>query len=216
MSKRSTFLWNIGLRWKAFGLNGSDQAVRDVKKERFDSGVKMTAKNEKELADRLRFLLAGVESEDILFFCIGTDRVTGDSLAPFVGYLLEKQGYPFVIGTIHKPVHAVNIRDRILEIPPGKTVVAIDSALGAYESIGTFTLFKGGLQPGRALGRKDLPIIGDVGLTGIVQVEGTEEWNQEMIKFTRLSLILQMAEKIVAAICLAIPLKEKGEDMIHR
>ena len=53
---------------------------------------------------------------EIVFLCIGSDRVTGDCLGPYVGYRLSQHQLPgiFVYGTLNQPVHAVNlcIRDR--------------------------------------------------------------------------------------------------------
>src|SRR5690606_31826424 len=48
--------------------------------------------------------------------CVGTDRSTGDSLGPFIGSVLLRQkdkGFippsVSVYGTIHEPVHALNL-----------------------------------------------------------------------------------------------------------
>ena len=50
---------------------------------------------------------------EIVFLCIGSDRVTGDCLGPYVGYRLSQHQLPgiFVYGTLNQPVHAVNLSD---------------------------------------------------------------------------------------------------------
>jgi hypothetical protein len=45
-----------------------------------------------------------LDSKDLMFLCIGTDRSTGDSLGPLVGTMLEEAGYPHVIGTLQYPL----------------------------------------------------------------------------------------------------------------
>lgn len=66
--------------------------------------------------------LAGVFQEirperDIIFFCIGTDRSTGDSLGPLVGTQLIKKNLPAerVYGTLDRPVHAINLDETLSE-----------------------------------------------------------------------------------------------------
>ena len=46
-----------------------------------------------------------------MFLCIGTDRSTGDSLGPLVGHKLRRRSLrgAAVIGTLDKPVHAMNL-----------------------------------------------------------------------------------------------------------
>ena len=50
-----------------------------------------------------------------VLLCIGSDRVTGDSLGPMVGSALEeryKKSIP-VFGTLKMPVHALNLEETI-------------------------------------------------------------------------------------------------------
>ncbi|WP_310877044.1 DUF1256 domain-containing protein [Priestia megaterium] len=80
---------------------------------------------------------------DVVFFCVGTDRSTGDSFAPYVGTLLREKGYTNVIGTIDDPARAVNLEERIKEIPEGVTVIGIDASLGKKSSIGKLNFNSG-------------------------------------------------------------------------
>ena len=47
----------------------------------------------------------------LVFLCIGTDRSTGDSLGPLIGYKLkqERRRGTLVFGTLDRPVHAMNL-----------------------------------------------------------------------------------------------------------
>ena len=66
------------------------------------------------LALRLSQLLARYPLPPV-YLCIGSDRVTGDSLGPLVGTLLLKvQPTLPVIGTLTDPVHALNLNTQIL------------------------------------------------------------------------------------------------------
>ena len=49
----------------------------------------------------------------VLFLCIGTDRSTGDSLGPLIGYKLRSKRMKNVkvMGTLEKPVHAMNLEE---------------------------------------------------------------------------------------------------------
>ena len=56
--------------------------------------------------------------KDIVIMCIGSDRSTGDSLGPLIGYKLQKYSLKHVniYGTLDNPIHAGNINEKISEI----------------------------------------------------------------------------------------------------
>lgn len=143
--------------------------------------------------------------DEIQFICIGTDRSTGDSLGPIVGYNLTKLGYTNVMGTISLPLHAVNLQERTSEInKSSKTIIAIDACLGQLSSVGRFQVGKGPIRPGAGV-NKDLGEHGDYHITGIVNVGGFMEYF--VLQNTRLSLVIDMAEKITEAIQTVFPLE---------
>jgi putative sporulation protein YyaC len=134
----------------------------------------------------------------LVTFCIGTDRSTGDCLGPLVGYLLQKkQPYnDLVCGTIDKPVHAINIEETLAQVHKSYNnpiIIAVDACLGKLESIGYVNIFSGSLKPGSAV-NKDLPAVGDLSVSGIVNVGGFMEYL--VLQNTRLSFVMQMAEKV--------------------
>ena len=117
---------------------------------------------------------------EIVFLCIGSDRVTGDCLGPYVGYRLSQYQIPgiFVYGTLNQPVHAVNlshITDSIASAHPSALVIAIDASLGEKRHLGYVSIGNGSLYPGAAV-QKDLPPVGDIYITGIVNIAGILEY----------------------------------------
>ncbi len=144
-----------------------------------------------------------IQNDDIVYVCIGTDRSTGDSLAPFVGTYLKSMGYKNVYGTIEDPVHAMNLAETIEELPKDKIVIAIDACLGQLSSIGSTHVIKGFIKAGAGV-NKNLPPCGDYGIMGIVNVGGFMEYL--VLQNTRLSVVVQMAKDITSAIIERFPL----------
>lgn len=137
---------------------------------------------------------------------IGTDRSTGDCLGPLVGTnLLRISSLPFAVyGTLEDPVHASNLNEKIALIKarhPNPLLIAIDACLGQAENVGSITLALGSLKPGAGV-NKNLPAIGDIHFTGIVNVGGYMEYF--VLQNTRLSIVMQMAQKIVRTLYLGI------------
>jgi putative sporulation protein YyaC len=143
--------------------------------------------------------------EDVVFVCIGTDRSTGDSLGPLVGTYLTGLGYTNVLGTVDEPIHAMNLAERVADIPEGKTVIAIDACLGRLSSVGKTEIVRGSVKPGAGVNRTGLPEVGDYGITGVVNVSGFMEY--AVLQNTRLSLVMRMARDITSAIVDVFPLE---------
>jgi putative sporulation protein YyaC len=134
----------------------------------------------------------------IIVLCIGTDRSTGDSLGPLVGYRLGRYKLPHVrvVGNLEHPVHAANLDqtlERLISETPFPYIIAIDACLGTAGHIGRIMVGNGPIRPGAGL-KKDLPETGDMHVTGIVNHGG---WMEFMVlQNTRLSLVMKMAETI--------------------
>lgn len=134
----------------------------------------------------------------IIFLCVGTDRSTGDSLGPLVGYKLKffsRDGID-IYGNLEKPIHAKNITDSIQNIKStydNPYIIAIDASLGNIQNVGKIILENRPINPGAAL-NKDLPPIGDLSITGIVNMYGNLEFM--ILQNTRLNVVMQQAEII--------------------
>lgn len=157
-----------------------------------------------ELGKKLSKLMATHDMIDqtIVILCIGSDRSTGDSLGPLIGYKLSKQCPPgiAIYGTLTEPVHAVNLEMVLAEIESlfiNPFIIAIDAALGSRDHVGYITLGTGPLKPGLGV-NKDLPCAGDLHITGIVNFSGMLD--SLLLQTTRLSTVMELADVITNAI----------------
>jgi len=141
---------------------------------------------------------------------IGTDRSTGDSLGPLVGSRVSElaPGLIPVFGTLEEPVHAVNLEEKLTEIKrmfPGQPlIIAVDACLGQLQNVGTISLGKGSLQPGTGV-HKELPPVGDIFISGVVNLGGFLEYL--VLQNTRLCLVMKMADCIARALVLGLSAK---------
>jgi putative sporulation protein YyaC len=158
-----------------------------------------------------------VKTKDVFFLCVGTDRISGDSFAPFVGSYLKELGYENVLGTIDEPVHALNLDENIAKIPSGKTIIAIDASLGKEENIGKLVFNTGKLHAGRGVG-KTLTPVGDYNIHGVVSKSLgssiSKEMSMTLLAHTRLSMVLKLARRCADAIEVSFPLEKQGDNRI--
>ncbi|MBO8175840.1 MAG: spore protease YyaC [Bacillus sp. (in: Bacteria)] len=154
------------------------------------------------IGSHLLTLLPRVGPQPIVIVCIGTDRSTGDSLGPLIGTLLEEKKLPhfYVYGTLDDPIHAMNLEEKIAKIYTehhNPFIVGIDACLGRLKSVGIVQLGNGPVKPGAGV-NKELPEVGHIHITGIVNVSGFMEFF--VLQNTRLSLVLKMAKTIADGI----------------
>lgn len=147
-------------------------------------------------------------NKDLIILCIGTDRSTGDSLGPLVGHklvpLLKNNYRVKIFGTLDNPIHAQNLESTINTINEdfkNPFIIAVDSSLGRQDKVGCLSIKNIPLRPGAGV-NKDLPPIGDISITGIVNIGGLMELM--VLQSTRLSLVMNMADIISKCIYLAI------------
>lgn len=158
------------------------------------------------LADFLSSFIPLQGNKQLIFLGIGSDRSTGDSLGPLVGSSLEKLMPPevVVIGTLEQPVHALNLQETLEYIEENYNnsyLLAVDAALGSAKNIGQIKVKKGPLFPGLAV-NKALPAVGNLHITGTVNVSGCLEYL--VLQNTRLSLVMNLARTITAGIHMAL------------
>lgn len=139
-------------------------------------------------------------NHELVIVCIGTDRATGDSLGPLVGYKLKNLTYEQVTlyGTLDEPVHAKNLEEtlsQIVEKHKEALVIAIDACLGATQNVGCLSLGEGAIKPGAGV-KKELPPVGHIHITGIVNFSSL--MNMVILQNTRLSLVMKMADTIAS------------------
>lgn len=159
----------------------------------------------KNFSDELySLILKGIRSgyKSIIFVCIGTDRSTGDSLGPLIGYKINNIKYNnvFIHGTLDNPVHAKNLDEVMKEINRKYTkpyIVAIDACLGKMDHVGYITIGEGPIRPGSGV-NKELAPVGDMFVTGIVNFGGFMDFL--VLQNTRLNLVMKMADLVSAGI----------------
>lgn len=140
-----------------------------------------------------------LSNREIIILCIGTDRCTGDSLGPFIGDKLNKimpKGNFFIYGTLENPVHAQNLENIINKIYSSfenPYIIAIDASLGSVNDIGKIIIKNEKISPGLAL-NKNLPQVGDLAITGIVNIAGNFEFL--VLQNTRLYIVMCLVECI--------------------
>ncbi|MCL6585135.1 MAG: spore protease YyaC [Anoxybacillus sp.] len=178
------------------------------------SSIFFQSKNEKErifydeqgattlVAMRLLSLLPTSLTKPIAIVCIGTDRSTGDALGPLVGTMLKEKNmtYFHVYGTLEEPIHAVNLEEKITairSIHENAFMIAVDACLGRLKSVGAITIAEGPVRPGAGV-NKQLPPVGDLHITGVVNVSGFMEFF--VLQNTRLHLVMNMAKTIANGI----------------
>ncbi len=140
--------------------------------------------------------------KNIVIMCIGSDRSTGDSLGPLIGYKLQKYSLKHVniYGTLDNPIHAGNINEKISEIRrlhPNAFILAIDASLGQKEHLGFVTLSNCPLRPGLGV-KKELPSVGHAHITGIVNLSGGMD--SLLLQTTKLSNVMKLADTISKAL----------------
>ncbi|MBP3925723.1 MAG: spore protease YyaC [Clostridium sp.] len=150
--------------------------------------------------------------QETVFLCIGTDRSTGDSLGPLIGYKLKRMRIPgaAVFGTLERPVHAMNL-EHYLEVLrvcySDALIVAVDASVGNREHVGYVTLGKGPLKPGLGVS-KELRAVGDIFITGIVGSCGS--CDPLYLQSVRLSLVMELADCISTGVGLVEKLWDRA------
>ncbi len=150
-------------------------------------------------------------ADHLIFLCIGSDRATGDSLGPLIGYKLEQQNHRSysVYGTLEDPVHAKNLTTVLEHIHcrhKNPYIIAIDASLGKQAHVGYYTLGMGSLKPGAGVG-KELVAVGDLFITGIVNLSGLLD--KMLLQTTRLHTVMSLADRIHGGIRYGLSLFEE-------
>lgn len=148
----------------------------------------------------VEFLKRSVDVDaETVFFCIGTDRVIGDSLGPITGTLIKQKYNDLnVYGELDETVTYENIRAKLDEINQkfnNPYIVAIDAALSTAENVGKIFIDNQGINFGESLGKN----IGNIGNIGIKVVVGVD-YNDAILNFktlqnTNMSEIIKLSKK---------------------
>ena len=138
------------------------------------------------------------QNRPIIFLCIGTDRATGDSLGPLIGYKLKdlSQKNIYIYGSLEYPIHSVNLVEILNKIKcnfKNPFIIGIDASLGDVQQIGKIFIEDLPLHPGLAL-NKNLPEVGEMNIKGVVNISGSLDFM--MLQNTRLFVVMSLADCI--------------------
>ncbi|WP_084786690.1 spore protease YyaC [Bacillus tuaregi] len=157
------------------------------------------------IRDRL-YKLIPEGTEHIYIVGIGSNKINGDSLGPFVGTLLEGlyANHVTVSGTLRYPLDAETLESELKQIsfPDNSFVIAIDSVLGTERFVNSIMIRNGAMQPGEGVGNCLLPKVGDCCVMGVVLHNVPEETCSLFL--TDLHLIYSMAMTIAKGISLTV------------
>ena len=138
----------------------------------------------------------------VIFLCVGTDRITGDTFGPIVGYKLKRLFGELknidIIGDLENIVCDLNIEnviDNICLNHSNPFIISIDSAVSCNEeNIGKIIVERGGICVGKCL-CKNRYVVGDMNIKGIVAKDlKNPKRNFMLLQNIRLNMIMQMAD----------------------
>ncbi|MBP3707815.1 MAG: spore protease YyaC [Clostridia bacterium] len=157
----------------------------------------MNDNNFKEYVDCLNKYVE--KDKNIIFFCIGTDRVIGDCVGPITGSLLKnKYGNKNIYGDLEENLTYENIEDKLNEVNlkySNPYIIAIDAALSSNEDIGKFYVDNKGINYRKSLNSKNLKI-GDIGIKVVVGKDYNDsELNFKVLQNISLSKIVKISKK---------------------
>ncbi len=145
---------------------------------------------------------------NVVFLCVGTDRITGDTFGPIVGYKLQElfKGIKNinVIGDLDHVVSDENIQkvmDEICQTYSNPFIIAIDSALSCQtENVGKIIVTEGGSYLGKGIG-KERYCIGDMSIKGVVARDlKNPRQNLTILQNIHLGFVMKMADTVANGI----------------
>jgi len=160
---------------------------------------------EKELENMREYLKQNLKnnSKEVIFLCIGSSKINGDSIGPRVGSLLKKQSKfqkNKIFGDMQKTITAKNILEIKNELKDKFTIV-IDSAMGKKELIGNIYISNTKTRLGRALD-KNIEEIGDISIKACICENLYDPIkNYYELKKVNINLITSLTNQIINVIC---------------
>lgn len=146
---------------------------------------------------------------ELVFLCIGTDRMTGDCFGPLVGSKLEEklENYNIfninIYGTLKENVCYTNIKEILKKIEmehPKAYLIVLDAALATEEKIGNIVVKKEKMILGRGLNKVKIEI-GDISIKAVVgRNYKLPNYNFSHLQNISLNVVITMANIVAEAI----------------
>ena len=146
-----------------------------------------------------RILRIGTEYSNLIFLCIGTNKVVGDSIGPIVGNSLKCMENDFVqiYGTIENTLNFRNAKEIIERLQVDSMnpfFVTIDAALSESNNKGDIVLSEGYIKIGKAL-QKSICFYSNVNIKCVVGKSYKEkERNLTELRKVSLQETIKMAD----------------------
>ena len=139
---------------------------------------------------KLKSKITQNKGNNIVFCCIGTDRVIGDCIGPITGSLLKGVDKNLTFSNMSQKMREIKLKYK------NPYVVAIDAALSAESEIGNIYIADDGIIIGRGL-NKSKKKIGDIGIKVVVGKDYNDnELNFRCLQNISLSKIMDLSKKI--------------------
>jgi len=145
-----------------------------------------------------------IKISNLVFLCIGTDRITGDCFGPIVGAKLKKKFLNSnksanVYGTLENPVVSTNLESNIKKIYNENIspfIIAIDAALSNKENIGKIIVESKPMETGKGIKKHNFKI-GNISIKAIIgRKEKNIKKSMELLQNISLNMVLNMADTV--------------------
>lgn len=147
-------------------------------------------------------------NNEIIFFCIGTDRVIGDCIGPITGSILKRKiNSNYVYGDLEENLTFDNITEKIDEVESkfnNPYIIAIDAALSTEQNIGKIFIDYSGISIGQGL-NKNKKSIGNIGIKVVVGKNRNDiDLNFKTLQNISLNQVIYFSKKISDGILYAL------------
>lgn len=146
---------------------------------------------------------------EIVFLCIGTDRIIGDSFGPLVGTKLEKllENYNIfninIYGTLKQNICYTNVLEILKTIKanhPNACIIVIDAALSTEEKIGKIFVKKEKMLLGKGLHKAKIEV-GDISIKAVVGKNyKLSKYNFSSLQNISLNAVIKLADTVAEGI----------------
>lgn len=155
--------------------------------------------------EKISNVLLQEDYSNLVFLCVGTDKVVGDLVGPIVGNNLKKleNEYLQIYGTLENTLNFRNAKEIIEKVYhdfKNPYLVTIDAALSATNNKGEIILSEGYIKIGKAL-QKSICFYSDVTIKCVVgKAYEEKDKNLKELKEASLKETTEIAEKVASGI----------------
>lgn len=163
----------------------------------------------KNFENKLYIQKCNKDFSQIVFLCVGTDRVIGDAIGPLVGSKLKAlfKNYNIfninIYGSLKDNVNYINVQDTIKKINnyhKDACIIVIDSALSKKENIGKIFVSNAKTMLGKGLNKNKVEV-GDISIKAVVGKDlKITKYNFKNLQDISLGLILDLSETLANGI----------------